>query len=435
MRRMVLLLAGVVATVLLSTGTSLAQSNDTDWSAPLQQDALAQPCEQASDQALEAADQLLLEEQTILDDLEQESNDLTAQLDEEEALLEQLIDEQSALDYEVQEQDAFVYELEEEWAALDYDIQEQTAYVDQLAQEEETPLDILDEEEALLDSLFEEQDAVDYDLEGELALLEQLIDEQSALDYEVQDQDAFVYELEEEWAALDYEIQEQAAFVDQLAQESSAECPQAPQPVAEQPVAEQPVAEQPVVEQAVVEQAPVSPSDTASNQQVSAGSPNAAASSESEEQAFTAFLQAQLHVLQSTLAQTQTSQVCEVFSYGYSLPNPLTGTCESRPSTIEVSGPQPAPATSSETPVGGNTTNPGPMNTLLGDTLFGALAKLTGTAAWGGTSNDGDNKDGVNWMYDRAKDGVNENGGPAPEEADPSGEFDPTGTKDNYTGE
>jgi hypothetical protein len=69
------------------------------------------------------------------------------------------------------------------------------------------------------------------------------------------------------------------------------------------------------------------------------------------------------------------------------------------------------------------------------NTLLGALAKVTGTAARGGTSNDGDNKDGVNWMYDRAKDGVNENGGPAPEEADPSGEFDPTGTKDNYTGE
>jgi hypothetical protein len=41
----------------------------------------------------------------------------------------------------------------------------------------------------------------------------------------------------------------------------------------------------------------------------------------------------------------------------------------------------------------------------------------------------------TNWMYNDLKDGKKPGGGPAPEEADPSGEFNPTETKDPVTGE
>ncbi len=188
---------------------------------------------------------------------------------------------------------------------------------------------------------------------------------------------------------------------------------------------------------ALNQQAPAGPDDPALNQQVPSGSPNAQASSEYDNQAEIAFLQATIPILQGLVDQAQTSQVAPS-NAGYMV---VGGGTLAPQQPVAVIDPLASLASGGPLDVGPSNLSQPPLAPLIGqgdldvgkptsppDLLLHALEQgLASSLPQGQTAVQ-------KQFYDRGKDGLREDGGTDYSELDPSGEADPTGTKDDYTG-
>jgi hypothetical protein len=236
---------------------------------------------------------------------------------------------------------------------------------------------------------------------------------------------------------------------------------------------------------ALNQQVPTAPGEPAFDQQAPSGSPNASASSDAEDQVKVAFLQAAIPILQGIIAQAEANQadpsntpytvvgggelapqqpatiidpftavadaasgdvVCEVIDQGslgvMTISSGASGNCANNSQVVVVGPPEaldPAtsgvvtvgppealdPATSSVVTVGGPKSQQDINLSLLRFTLQQDLA-----------SNLPEGQTAVQKMvYDKAKDGYDESGAFDASELEPSGQSDPTDTKDDSTGE
>jgi len=103
----------------------------------------------------------------------------------------------------------------------------------------------------------------------------------------------------------------------------------------------------------------------------------------------------------------------------------LQGSCPSAPSSMTIGGSTPSTTAGSEMP--SSEEGEGMLKAVANLLAGNSSMLLPRTQPQGQTTS--------NWIYDNGKDGVDDEGAPASEELEPSGQPDPTNTKDDFTGE